>query len=176
VLYPGIGRGEDAIQAARLGVAVTAVDVSQPMLRRFRRKLDRERLEAELIRADVSIHRPREPYDVVVANYFLNLFDADRARAMLALFGGWLRPGGLLLISDFARPTGGPLARLLSEVYYRPINWTAWALGLCALHPILDYRRLLSPSTFRIVAEDRLPVLWGQNPAYTSIVAERLRS
>ncbi len=174
VLYPGVGRGEDAIQAARLGVEVTAIDVSQPMLRRFRRELDRERLEAELIQADVSIHRPREPYDVVVANYFLNLFEADRARAMLALLGGWLRPGGLLLISDFARPLGGPLARLLSEAYYRPINWIAWALSLCALHPILDYRRLLAPPTFRIVSEDRLPVLLGQNPAYIAIVAERL--
>ena len=93
---------------------------------------------------------------------------------MLALLGGWLRPGGLLLICDFAPPLGGPLARLLSEAYYRPINWIAWALGLCALHPILDYRRLLAPSTFRIVSEDRLPVLLGQNPAYIAIVAERL--
>ena len=65
-------------------------------------------------------------------------------------------------------------ARLVSELYYRPVNWVAWALGLCALHPILDYTSLLDPEKFRIVSEDRLPVLGGQNPAYVSIVAERI--
>jgi len=47
------------------------------------------------------------------------------------------------------------------------------AAGFCALHPILDYTRLLAPMNFRIHSERRLPVLLGANPAYVSIVAHR---
>ena len=174
VLYPGVGRGADAIEAARLGAVVTGIDLSPRMLGRLRRGLDREGLDAELIEGDVSRHRPRAPYDVVAAHYFLNLFDADRARTMLALLDRWQRPGGLLLISDFAPPLGSGLGRLVSEAYYRPVNWIAWALGLCALHPILDYRSLLEPTEFRIVAEQRWPVSRRRNPAYLTIAAERM--
>jgi ubiquinone/menaquinone biosynthesis C-methylase UbiE len=174
VLYPGVGSGEEAIGAARVGAAVTAVDVSRAMSGRFRAALDREKIDAELIEGDVSTYHPGPVYDVVVANYFLNLFDAQRARAMLVILGRSIRPGGLLVISDFARPQGGTLGRFVSELYYRPVNWIAWALGLCALHPILDYAELLDVGTFRIVSQRRLPVLFGANPAYVSIVAEKL--
>ena len=174
VLYPGVGRGREVLLALRRGAIVTGVDVSSAMLGRLRKSLDHEGMSAELIEADVSTHRPEAPYDVIVANYFLNLFEGSRAAAMLDELAGSLRPGGLLVISDFARPSGGTMGRLVSELYYRPVNWVAWALGLCALHPILDYTSLLDPEKFRIVSEDRLPVLGGQNPAYVSIVAERI--
>jgi demethylmenaquinone methyltransferase/2-methoxy-6-polyprenyl-1,4-benzoquinol methylase len=176
VLFPGVGRGREVLAALRLGAAVTAVDVSAAMLGRLRASLDREGLNAELIEADVSMFRPEAPYDVIIANYFLNLYKASRAAAMLDHLADLLRPGGLLVISDFARPSGGVLGRLISELYYRPVNWLAWVFGLCALHPILDYAKILDSSKLRIVRVNRLPVLGGQNPAYVSIVAERVSS
>ena len=51
---------------------------------------------------------------------------------------------------------------------------TLVALGLCALHPILDYGALLPAAGFRVVGERRFPVLLGRDPAYVSIVAERI--
>jgi len=69
---------------------------------------------------------------------------------MLRHLGELVRPGGTLLLTDFALPEGGPVARAITEIYYRPVNWIAWALGLCALHPILDYARLIEPMGFRI--------------------------
>ena len=173
VLFAGVGRGEEAIQAIRFGARVTAIDVSPTMLRRFREKLDREGLDAELIESDVSTYRASEPYDVVVANYFLNLFDAARAREMLEILGRSIRPRGCLVVSDFALPGGGAFGRFLTECYYSPVNWIAWMLGLCALHPILDYASLLDPSVFRILEERRLPVLFGRDPAYMALIAER---
>jgi demethylmenaquinone methyltransferase/2-methoxy-6-polyprenyl-1,4-benzoquinol methylase len=174
VLYPGVGRGEEVLSAVRLGAVVTGVDVSAAMLGRLRAGLEREEMSAELVQADVSTLRPEAPYDVIIANYFLNLFDASRAVAMLDHLADWLRPGGLLVVSDFARPSGGIPSRLVSELYYRPVNGLAWAFGLCALHPILDYSTLLDPEKFRIVSVNRLPVLSGQNPAYVSMVVERI--
>lgn len=174
VLYPGVGRGREAFAAVALGASVTAVDLSSEMLGRFRNKLEGQGLHAELIEADVSQHQPESVYDVVVANYFLNLFEASRASAMLDQLAQWLRPGGLLLISDFARPSGSLLGQMLSELYYRPVNAVAWALGLCALHPILDYASMLDPTRFRIRSVQHLPLWRGRNPAYMSLVAERL--
>lgn len=174
VLYAGVGRGSDALLAARFGARVTAIDLSPRMLARFERRLAREGLEARLIHGDVADHAPDFEYDVVVANYFLNLFDVARAREMLRRLSGLVRRGGLLMLADFARPAGGGVARALTSAYYRPVNAIAWALGFCALHPILDHARLLEPLGFRIRSERRFPVLLGVNPAYVSIVAERV--
>jgi len=174
VLYPGVGTGREAFAAVALGASVTAVDLSSKMLGRFRNDLETAGLRAELIEADVSHFRPETVYDVVVANYFLNLFEASRAIAMLDQLAGWLRPGGLLVISDFARPSGSLCGRALSEFYYRPVNAIAWMLSLCALHPILDYPSMLDPKRFRIRSVRRIPLWRGQNPAYISLVAERL--
>ena len=174
VLYAGVGCGADALLAARFGAHVTGVDLAPEMLERLAKQFAREDLEAELICGDVASHKPVELYDVVVANYFLNLFDVERAREMLRHLAELVRPGGTLLLTDFALPEGGPVARAITEIYYRPVNWIAWALGLCALHPILDYARLVEPMGFRIDTERRFPVLLGANPAYISIVARRV--
>ncbi len=174
VLYAGVGCGEDALLAARFGARVTAIDLAPEMLERLSKQLVREGLDCELICGDASAHKPEELYDVVVANYFLNLFDVERARVMLRHLGELVKPGGTLLLADFALPQGGPVARAITELYYRPVNWIAWALGFCALHPILDYARLIEPMGFRIISERRLPVLLGVNPAYISSVAHRI--
>lgn len=174
VLYAGVGRGEDAVLAARSGARVTAIDLAAEMLERLSKQLLRENLESELICGDVSNHRPDAFYDVVVANYFLNLFDAERAAEMLGYLGELVKPGGALLLTDFALPRGGPLARAVTELYYRPVNWIAWAFGFCALHSILDYESLIESTSFRIRSARRLPVLFGANPAYVSIVLHRV--
>ena len=174
VLYAGVGRGADALLAARFGARVTTIDLSSRMLGRFERRLAREGLEAELIEGDVADHRPEAEYDAVVANYFLNLFDVPKAREMIRHLGGLVRRGGVLMLADFARASGGGVARALTSAYYRPVNGLAWAMGFCALHPILDPVRLLEPLGFRIRSERRFPVLLGVNPAYVSIVAERV--
>ena len=174
VLYAGVGRGDEALLAARFGARVTAIDLAPEMLERFAKQLARENLDAELVCGDVAVHKPSELHDVVVANYFLNLFDVEHAREMLRHLGELVKPGGALLLTDFALPQGGPIARVITEIYYRPVNWIAFALGFCALHPILDYARLLEPLGFRIRSRRRLPVLLGANPAYVSIVARRV--
>ncbi|MBK7949034.1 MAG: class I SAM-dependent methyltransferase [Deltaproteobacteria bacterium] len=174
VLFVGAGRGSDVVGAVRRGCRVTAVDLAPAMLARLRASLDREGLAAETILGDVADHRPAEPYDALVAHYFLNLWDTPLAGAMLAHLRSLVRPGGRLVVADFARPSGGSVASLLANAYYRPIDWLAWALGYCALHPILDYGVLLPAAGFRITREQRFAVLGIRDPAYVSIVAQRI--
>jgi len=175
VLFAGVGRGRDAIVTARRGVQVTAVDLSPRMLGRFSRALEREGLQAQVIEGDVAKHRPEILYDTVVAHYFLNLFDIDQSAAMLMILCRLVRPGGRLIFADFAPAEGGVAGRWITEAYYRPVNWIAWLLGLCAIHPIPDYPDLIEPAGARIQSVTRFPVIPGlSNPAYQSIVAERI--
>ena len=84
VLYVGVGRGDEAVEASRLGAAVTAVDCSPAMLGRLRRRLDVEGLQAELIQQDLFLHRaPPAGYDVVVAHFVLDLFELSLVREAL---------------------------------------------------------------------------------------------
>ena len=74
VLYAGVGAGEDAVLAAERGAKLTCVDVSPLMLRRLARRLGQRGLEAELVATDILAFDPDARYEVVVANFVLNLY------------------------------------------------------------------------------------------------------
>jgi demethylmenaquinone methyltransferase/2-methoxy-6-polyprenyl-1,4-benzoquinol methylase len=173
VLFAGVGRGREAIEAVRSGVRVTAVDLSPRMLGRFSRAMQGEARTVNTVLGDVALHRPEERYDAVVANYFLNLFDAEHATNMLEKLCSFVRPGGSLYFADFAPPEGGKVSRWMTEAYYRPVNWIGWGLGYCALHPIPDYPRMLASLGIRVRSVRRFPLLWGGAPAFVAISAER---
>ncbi len=174
VLYVGAGSGEDVVSAAARGFDVTALDRSPRMLRRLSARLERVGLRAKLIEDDLLVYPATGSYDVVVANFFLNVFDPATVEAMLLRCRQHLADGGRLVIGDF-RPPGSNLARrLLYNLYYVPLNLGAWALGLCAIHPIYDYAAWFEGASFELM--ERRPVgLWGSGagaPAcYETIVA-----
>ncbi len=179
VLYVGVGAGEDAVLAARAGVELTCLDLSRSMLARLARRLDAESLDAELLECNIFDHHPATPYDAVVANFFLNVFSQQAVPAVMQHIGSLLMPGGRLLIADFSPPGRGAAQRWLHAAYYRPINLAAWALRLCALHPIYDYAQYLEAAGLRLVERHSLP-LWsvalvGKGPRFfESLVAERV--
>jgi cyclopropane fatty-acyl-phospholipid synthase-like methyltransferase len=174
VLYAGVGGGEDALLAVRRGVAVTGLDLSPRMLARFRRRLDREGLEAELILGDVMEHRSLDGYDAVVANFFLNVFDVEQMQRVLAHLVSNLRPGGTFLVADFAVPGSGRIARGMRVAYYRPVNWAARVVGLCALHPIHDYAASFDRVGLALERRQGFRPL-GRGPVlYESLVARRI--
>ena len=139
VLYPGAGGGEAAAAAAAEGAEVTCIDIAPAMLSRIQGKLDAGKLDAELIRGDILEHDRVGYYDVVCANYFLNIFEDDLMRQIYAHLATLVKPGGLMMIADFAPARGGPIARALHFVYYRMANATFWLLTRTPLHPVYDY-------------------------------------
>jgi demethylmenaquinone methyltransferase/2-methoxy-6-polyprenyl-1,4-benzoquinol methylase len=179
VLYVGVGAGEDALLAARHGVDLDCLDLSKAMLRRLARRLEREALDARLIEVDILEHTVTTPYDVVVANFVLNVFSEQTLVEVLRHIACLLAPGGRLLIADF-RPAGSSrLRRLLYAAYYRPINWIAWAMRLCALHPIYDYARYFDAVGLQLVERTPRPLwsnlLGSSGPRFfESLTAERI--
>ena len=81
-------------------------------------------------------HGPACQYDVVVASFFLNVFDeADMLRVLLHLVS-LLVPGGRLLVADFAPPQGPAARRWLQRAYFGAAVRIACFIAGGAVHPI----------------------------------------
>jgi ubiquinone/menaquinone biosynthesis C-methylase UbiE len=177
-LYVGVGCGEDALLAARCGVAVTGIDLSRAMLDRARRRLAAEGLQADLQQVDLFEFGRGEGlgdlgvgYDVVVANFVLNVFSPDRMRDALAHLVRLVRPGGRIMLADFAPPPASGFGRWLAAANYLPLSYAAWAIGLCALHPIYDYAGELTRLGLAVSPRRDFPLLPGTPPLYATWVA-----
>jgi demethylmenaquinone methyltransferase/2-methoxy-6-polyprenyl-1,4-benzoquinol methylase len=147
ILYAGAGSGDDAVLAAQMGAAVTVLDISPRMLDQAARKARAAGLGAsvEIICSDVLKHERLAYYDVVVANFFLNIFSEQDMLAVLARLAATLRPGGRLLIGDFSFPSGNFATRLIQRAYYSLSMFSFWLFGGTTLHPIYDYGLHLAP-------------------------------
>lgn len=158
VLYAGVGGGEDAVRAAEKGVKVTCIDLAPNMLAKVESKMQRAGARAELICGDLLQHDRTGQYDVVCANYFLNVFTPEVMATMLDHLVTLVKPGGYLLVADFAVPRGNPLFRALHVLYYRIANVLYWAISRNGLHPIYDYGTILPRHglTLESIARHRL--------------------
>ena len=143
VLFAGVGHGRDAIRAAELGAQVTVVDLSATMLRKFRELLEREnrsfRYPIREIHSDILKVQEPEPYDMVVANFFLNVFSEAMMVDVMRHLLGLTKAGGQLVVGDFTDSTGNFASRLLKRVY-----WYAALSLFCLLtknpfHHMYDY-------------------------------------
>jgi ubiquinone/menaquinone biosynthesis C-methylase UbiE len=142
VLYAGVGGGEDAVMAARKGAHVTVIDLSPRMLAKASERIAAAGLEGqvECIRGDILEHDRHEYYDVVCANFFLNVFVEPVMREMMQYLVSLLRPGGMLLIADLA-PVEGPIwQRMARRIYFGVAGIAFRLLAGSANHPIYDYR------------------------------------
>ncbi len=173
-LFVGVGRGEDALAAARVGASVTAIDVSEKMLARLGRAAEAEGLALDLVVANLAEFEPAGQWDHVVAHYFLNCFDADEAERFATRLATLVAPGGRFHLADFAPAEGGRVVALLTAAYYRLVNVAGWLVGLCALHPIPDLPGMLRRSGFEVISVRRFPIGRGPSPAFHSVTGRRV--
>lgn len=95
ILYAGVGAGEDAVLAAKHGVMLTVLDASPLMLEQAARKFRAAGVEdkIEIICSDVLKYERPAHYDVVVANFFLNIFSEPSMKIVLAHLAGMNKAG-----------------------------------------------------------------------------------
>jgi demethylmenaquinone methyltransferase/2-methoxy-6-polyprenyl-1,4-benzoquinol methylase len=159
VLYAGVGDGEDAVLAADRQVTLTLLDLSQGMLDRATRKFQAaDAGSIEIVCGDVLAHERPGHYDVVVANFFLNVFTEPMMEAVLAHLATMLKPGGKLLIGDFAYPRGRFTTRAMQRGYYYLSMFSFWLLGGTSLHPIYDYPQYFAAASLRSEAVESFRV------------------
>ncbi len=184
VLYAGAGNAEDAIAAAVSGAQVTVVELSPNMLERAQRKA----LEAGVARvidwqcedimayisARANTEKPK--FDVVVANYFLNVFDAETMPKVFDRLLEALANKGRVMVADFAPLSSGKVSRAFQKLYFfaavsafRLIAGNAW-------HPLYDYAALMTSRYLNVEHEQGFRLL-GLGPAwYRSTIARKPES
>lgn len=154
ILYAGVGGGEDAVLAAKHDVSLTVLDTSPGMLERAAVKFRAAGVQhsIEVICSDVLKHERPAYYDVVVANFFLNIFSEPGMQAVLAHLATLIKPGGRILIGDFSYPRGRSTTRTIQRMYYYLSMGTFWLLGGTPLHPIYDYPRYFEAVDLRTLS------------------------
>jgi len=175
VLFAGAGHGRDAIKAAELGAHVTMLDISPTMMSKFEQHLSTHprynELRVELVLGDILKHEKFEHYDMVVANFFLNVFDKKTMDHLLNHLIKLCCSKGKVVIGDFSPPNGGFIQRILQQIY-----WYSAAIAFCAfagnaIHRIYNYREILEKKGLVTLDHQFFP-LFGKN-FFHSILAEK---
>lgn len=173
VLFAGVGHGRDAIRAAELGANVTVVDLSETMLGTFADIQEKEALHLSIRRVHSDIMELEEfgSYDVVVSNFFLNVFDEER---MIRVLDHLIRLGASevkVIVGDFCYPTGNVLACTFTKIYWYIAALTFWLFTDNALHQIYNYPEYMQRLGLRIT-EKKVFSLLSIN-CYWSILGEK---
>lgn len=125
VLEYGIGNGRVALAIARAGIAVTGIDLSQPMLDDLATRLTtlpkQQRARVTFHQGDMRELRLKRRFPLVIApfNCVLHLYERSDMEAFLARVREHLAPGGRLVF-DFSVPQGDDLSRDPEKAYSAP--------------------------------------------------------
>ncbi|MGB0766172.1 MAG: class I SAM-dependent methyltransferase [Phycisphaeraceae bacterium] len=174
VLYVGAGRGKEIAGACERGAEVTCVEPCPSMALRLHDRLAEHGERFTIVPRPIQAIPVSEEYDLVVAHYFLNVFDRHTMPGILDRVCGFVRPGGRLVIADFmpSRRGEGAIGRAIRSAYYRPVNLAGRLLCIGALHAIYDYGPRLSERGYRIESRRSFAVLPGLI-GYETITAMR---
>lgn len=99
VLDYGCGLGNLAVQAARRGCKVVALDASETAIEHLRELASREGLPLRADVADLRSFELAEHFDAVVCIGLLMFFDCPTALAQLSQLQAHVRPGGVAIVN-----------------------------------------------------------------------------
>jgi ubiquinone/menaquinone biosynthesis C-methylase UbiE len=160
VLYAGGGSGVELEAALGSGAKVTWLDQSPEMLDLARQRPGAR--QARFVNGDILSHETGVPYDVVVANFFLNVFSPDDVRRVLAHLVSLLKPGGVLMVGDFAPRVKNPLGRLLQWAYYLVPLVFFWLVTGNAIHGLYDYKKPAADQGLALKSIEHVRIFrWG---------------
>jgi SAM-dependent methyltransferase len=125
VLEYGIGNGRVALAIARAGIAVSGIDLSQPMLDSLAEQLAKApkqlRSRVSFQQGDMREVRLGQRFPLVIApfNCVLHLYERRDMEAFLARVREHLAPGGRFVF-DFSVPHGEDLSRDPDKAFSAP--------------------------------------------------------
>lgn len=173
VLFAGAGHGVDAVRAAELGADVTVVDISPTMTAKFENNLkhhpDSQSLNIRVLQQDILEHR--DQYDIVVCNFFLNVFDRKFMLTLLSHLCGLCKEQGQVIIGDFCPAEGSLITNAIQNVYWYAAATAFHVLAGNAIHKIYSYQPILEALNFEIQEKAHFRLL-GCN-MYYSLRAQR---
>lgn len=173
ILFAGAGQGRDVLRAAELGAEVTMVDISPTMMNKFKRLYashpQHDQLKIHTILGDILKQESYGEFDIVVANFFLNVFDKSKMNTLLNHLIRLCRSKGHIIIGDFCPPSGGIFSKTFQNIYWYSAASAFFAIAGNAIHAIYDYRKILEQKGLTI-EDEKFFQLWRKN-YYHSILA-----
>jgi ubiquinone/menaquinone biosynthesis C-methylase UbiE len=137
LLGEGNGRFLREFLLRQPGAHVTCLDASERMLKEARRRAPDLR-RVKFICGDVAEwDAPRDAYDLVVSNFFLDCFRPEQIDSIAEMVFDALTQGGHWLVTDFCEPPSGWRkwrARTILQTMYWFFRW-ATNLSACKLTP-----------------------------------------
>ena len=115
IAVPGCGTGWEAVELARCGFEVVAVDYSAAACERTTARAREAGVRLTVERADVTLWRPERPFDAVYEQTCLCALHPSRWRAYADSIESWIRPGGRLLALFMQRPREAAVAQGIVE-------------------------------------------------------------
>ena len=173
ILFAGVGHGKDAIRAAELGADVTVVDLSETMLKKFQDGLNKTNpnLNIRQIHSDILKVEEFEQYDMVVANFFLNVFYEDMMLQILEHLIKLAKPEAKIVVGDFSYPTGNIVTRALKNAYWFIAVSIFWVMANNAVHKIYNYPEHMEKLGLKVQDKKYFSLL--KLNAYWSVMAQK---
>jgi demethylmenaquinone methyltransferase/2-methoxy-6-polyprenyl-1,4-benzoquinol methylase len=173
VLFAGVGHGRDAVYAAQRGADVTVVDLSETMLKKFQANLAKEGVAVTIrqVHSDIMQVEEFERYDMVVANFFLNVFHEDMMVKVLQHLIRLGKPGAQVVVGDFSFPTGNVLSRAAKTLYWYGAVGFFWLFAGNAFHNIYNYPEWMNKLGLRIQEQKHYRLLLLN--CYWSVLGEK---
>jgi ubiquinone/menaquinone biosynthesis C-methylase UbiE len=125
LLDAGIGTGRNCAYYPP-GADASGIDTSPAMLERARVRCPTVAAAGHLYQMDVTdLKFPNGSFDAAVATFLFCVLPNDLQVPALKELGRVVKPGGLIRLLEYVRPTG-TLRRLVSRLWQ---PWIAWAYG-----------------------------------------------
>ena len=175
VLFAGVGHGLDAIYAAQRGANVTVVDLSQTMLQKFQQNLEKRNIQITIrqVHGDIMRVTEYEQYDMVVANFFLNIFNREMMAEVLEHLIKLGKPRAKIVVGDFSCHGDNILSHVFQTLSWYGIAAFFWVLAGQPIHDIYNYPeemkslglQVREKKHFKVLLLDCYWSLLGQKPA-----------
>jgi SAM-dependent methyltransferase len=118
ILIPGCGYGHEAVELARRGFDVTALDIAPAPLKRLEQELKAAGVTATLVQADALDWQADPAFDAIYEQTCLCALDPAHWQAYEAQLHAWLKPGGkfFALFMQTGREGGPPFHCALPDM------------------------------------------------------------
>jgi demethylmenaquinone methyltransferase/2-methoxy-6-polyprenyl-1,4-benzoquinol methylase len=174
VLFAGVGHGREAKKAAEQGARVTVVDLSQTMLDKCKNTLEGCNFNhpVQHVHDDIfNVSPVHKQYDYVFANFFLNVFKREKMDQVVQHLSKLAKPGGYVVVGDFAFPHGNILARALKHLYWYVAVTLFFLVTRNAFHDVYNYPEYLKKHGLQIAGIKYFKVLGLR--LYWSVLAQK---
>jgi ubiquinone/menaquinone biosynthesis C-methylase UbiE len=156
VLEIGCGNGDVAIQCAKKGANVTAIDISENMIENAKQNAKKNNVEGiKFFQKDVNKLEIDGKFDVIILCYFFNIFPDEKSVGMvIEKVKPYLKSNGYILIADELKPNNLVLSSLVNFSRIPVFIFFRIKTGMMH-HKIHDLKKILEKSNFQILEEKR---------------------